>query len=64
MANLSSPHLDTVWQLIGLTNWVVDFLERLMKECILSGEQPAGVEGDKADVDDSDDDLFGSAARG
>jgi len=34
-----------------------------MKECILFGEQPAGI-GDKADVDDSDDDLFGSAARG
>jgi len=53
--------LDTVWQLIGLTNWVMDFLERLMKECILFGEQPVGVEGDRADVDDSDDDLFGSA---
>jgi len=62
--NLPSPRLDTVWQLIGLTNWVMDFLERLMKECILFGEQPAGVEGDKVDMDESDDDLFGSAARG
>jgi len=53
-----------VWQLIGLTNWVMDFLERLMKECVLFGEQPAGVEGDKVDADDSDDDLFGSTARG
>jgi len=35
-----------------------------MKECILFGEQPVGVEGDKGDVDDSDDDLFGSGARG
>lgn len=51
---------DTVWQLIGLTNWVMDFLERLVKECVLFGEQPAGVEGVKAEGDD-DDDLFGSA---
>ena len=64
MANPPSPHLGTVWQLIGLTNWVMDFLERLMKECVLFGEQPAGVEGDKVDADDSDDDLFGSTARG
>ena len=49
----------TVWQLIGLTNWVLDFLERLMKECVLFGEQPAGTEREKADGDD-DDDLFGS----
>ena len=42
----------------------MDFLERLIKECILFGERPASAEGDKADVEDSDDDLFGSAARG
>lgn len=56
-----------MWQLIGLTNWVIDFLERLMKECILFGERPAGVEGAKADMDDEeeeDDDLFGSVPRG
>lgn len=54
----------TVWQLVGLTNWVLDFLERLMKECVLFGEQPAGTEGTKVDGDDGDDDdddLFGSA---
>ena len=64
--NLSSPRPDTVWQLIGLTNWVVDFLERLMKECILFGEQPAGTGGGKVgeDDDEDDDDLFGSASRG
>jgi hypothetical protein len=38
-----------VWQLIGLTNWVMDFLERLTKECILFGEQPAGAEGAKVE---------------
>ena len=56
----SSPVLifpDTVWQLIGLTNWILDFLERLMKECILFGEQPACADGERADGDD-DDDLF------
>jgi hypothetical protein len=63
MARSLSPHPDTVWQLIGLTNWVMDFLERLVKECILFGERPAGVEGVKTDGDDEDDDLFGSAPR-
>lgn len=69
MANSPSPYQDTVWQLIGLTNWVIDFLERLMKECILFCEQPAGADGAKADGEDDDDDdededLFGSAPRG
>jgi hypothetical protein len=45
----------------------MDFLERLTKECILFGEQPAGAEGAKVegddDDDDDDDDLFGSAPR-
>jgi len=37
-----------------------------MKECILFGERPAGVEGAKADMDEEeeDDDLFGSVPRG
>lgn len=55
---------DTVWQLIGLTNWIMDFLERLMKECVLFCEQPAGAEGAKLDGEDDDDDLFGSAPCG
>lgn len=34
---LNSTHvLDTVWQLNGLSNWVIRFTERLMKECVLS----------------------------
>lgn len=64
VAHLLSFHSGTVWQLVGLTNWVLDFLERLMKECVLFGEQPAGTEGTKVDGDDGDDDdddLFGSA---
>lgn len=60
MAHSLSPRPDTVWQLIGLTNWVMDFLERLVKECVLFGEQPAGG-GVKTEGDDDDDDLFGSA---
>ncbi|KIK08291.1 hypothetical protein K443DRAFT_672780 [Laccaria amethystina LaAM-08-1] len=27
--------LDAVWQLIGLCRWVVEFFEKLMKECVL-----------------------------
>lgn len=63
MANPPQHLPDSVWQLIGLTNWVMDFLERLIKECVLFGEQPVGAEGAKADGDDDDDDddLFGSA---
>ena len=38
----------------------MDFLERLVKECVLFGEQPAGA-GVKTEGDDDDDDLFGSA---
>jgi hypothetical protein len=52
-----------VWQLIGLTSWVLDFLERLMKECILFGEQPADAECKKEDGDDGDN-LFGAAPCG
>ena len=63
MTRSLSPPPDTVWQLIGLTNWVMDFLERLVKECILFGEQPAGAEGVNTDGNDDDDDLFGSAPR-
>lgn len=63
MAHPLSPCIDTVWQIIGLTNWVMDFVERLVKECVLFGEQPTGVEGEKMDGDDGDDDLFGSAPR-
>lgn len=59
-----SFRLGTVWQLIGLTNWVLDFLERLMRECVLFGDQPADAEGTKVDGNDDDDDLFGSAPCG
>ena len=64
MANSLESRPDTVWQLIGLTSWVMDYLERLMKECVLFGEQPAGGEGVKLDGDDDDDDLFGSTPCG
>lgn len=35
-----------------------------MKECILFGGQPAKADGERTDLDDDDDDLFGSAPRG
>jgi len=50
-----------VWPLIGLTTWILEFLERLMKECALFGQQPADAEGVEMGGDDDDDDLFGSA---
>jgi len=30
-----SQIIDAVWQLIGLCRWVVEFFEKLMKECVL-----------------------------
>ena len=53
--------LAAVWPLIGLTTWILEFLERLMKECVLFGQRPADAEGIEMDGDDDDDDLFGSA---
>lgn len=52
-----------VWPLIGLTTWILEFLERLMKECVLFGQRPADAEGIRTDGDDDDDDLFGSTPR-
>ncbi|RDX56470.1 hypothetical protein OH76DRAFT_1550926 [Lentinus brumalis] len=35
-----SYDLDAVWQLLGLTGWVIEFVEKLLKECIFVGERP------------------------
>lgn len=32
--------LDAVWQLLGMTGWVIEFVEKLLKECIFVGERP------------------------
>ncbi|KAG7092557.1 hypothetical protein E1B28_008906 [Marasmius oreades] len=31
-------NLDTIWQLVGLCTWIMDCLEKIMKECVLSLE--------------------------
>ncbi|KAF7338233.1 hypothetical protein MVEN_02048500 [Mycena venus] len=46
--------LDAVWQLVGLSAWVVGFVEKLIKECILSSD----LTGSSQD----DDDLFESSS--
>ncbi|KAI0807750.1 hypothetical protein C8Q74DRAFT_1379221 [Fomes fomentarius] len=33
-----SYDLDAVWQLLGTTNWVIELVEKLFKECIFVGE--------------------------
>ncbi|KAJ7940556.1 hypothetical protein B0H13DRAFT_1938690 [Mycena leptocephala] len=42
--------LDAVWQLVGLSTWVVAFVEKLLKECVLSSDLQIN----------RDDDLFDS----
>lgn len=61
--------LDAVWQLVGISGWFIEFLERLMKECVLaSSEDEASQTSDKESVSssltkDEDDDLFGPTTR-
>ncbi|TFK76292.1 hypothetical protein BDN72DRAFT_830846 [Pluteus cervinus] len=43
--------LDAVWQLISLSHWVLDFLEKLMKHCVvcsIPGQADKGSEGQQA----------------
>ncbi|TBU35719.1 hypothetical protein BD311DRAFT_783359 [Dichomitus squalens] len=35
-----SYDLDAVWQLLGMTGWIIEFVEKLFKECIFVGERP------------------------
>ncbi|KAJ7343408.1 hypothetical protein DFH08DRAFT_962517 [Mycena albidolilacea] len=46
--------LDAVWQLVGLSAWAVGFVEKLVKECILSSDLTGSSE--------ADDDLFESSS--
>lgn len=34
---------ENSWPLIVLSTWIVDFLEELMKECVLLGDSRAGL---------------------
>jgi hypothetical protein len=51
-----NDYLEAVWQLVGLSSWGIEFLENLMKECVLF--RPAGDVGQPQS--DENDDLFGS----
>ncbi|KAJ6502473.1 hypothetical protein C8R45DRAFT_620728 [Mycena sanguinolenta] len=38
--------LNAVWQLVGLSTWVVGFVEKLLKECVLSSNLTGAPQGD------------------
>ncbi|KAJ7235441.1 hypothetical protein B0H12DRAFT_1027447 [Mycena haematopus] len=38
--------LNAVWQLVGLSTWVVGFVEKLLKECVLSSDLTGSAQGD------------------
>lgn len=46
-----------MWQLTGLTNWIITLIEKVMKECILFSDVPDQIKP----VEESQDDLFGPA---
>ncbi|PCH37980.1 hypothetical protein WOLCODRAFT_64515 [Wolfiporia cocos MD-104 SS10] len=33
-----TPSLDAVWNLIGLSSWLTEFIEALLKECVIVGD--------------------------
>ncbi|TRM57610.1 hypothetical protein BD626DRAFT_514440 [Schizophyllum amplum] len=45
--------LDALWQLVGLSSWIVSYVERLMKEAVQFANRTIPAPSD-------DDDLFGS----
>ncbi|KAJ6496752.1 hypothetical protein C8R47DRAFT_1042539 [Mycena vitilis] len=48
--------LDAVWLLFGLSAWVIGFVEKLLKQCVLSSDLTGSSPGDP------EDDLFSSEA--
>jgi hypothetical protein len=47
------------WQLVELSRWVMEFIEKLLKECVLFH----GSSSAPPPLPDESDDLFGSAPR-
>ncbi|KAI8989685.1 hypothetical protein BD414DRAFT_484925 [Trametes punicea] len=43
--------LDAVWQLIGMSGWVIELVERLFRECVLVGDNPAAPPSTSKDPD-------------
>jgi hypothetical protein len=38
---------EAIWQLVGLSNWIIEFLESLMKACVLL----VGQQGENQTID-------------
>ena len=47
MNSRSTATSDAVWQLVGMTGWIIEFVEKLLKECIFVGERPEGPTASK-----------------
>ncbi|KAI0636718.1 hypothetical protein C8Q77DRAFT_1051073 [Trametes polyzona] len=43
--------LDAVWQLVGLSGWILELVERLFRECVLIGDNPTAAPSTPKDRD-------------
>ncbi|KAI0333503.1 hypothetical protein GY45DRAFT_1319460 [Cubamyces sp. BRFM 1775] len=43
--------LDAVWQMVGLSGWIIELVERLFRECVLVGDNPAAAPSTPKDRD-------------
>ncbi|KAI0780677.1 hypothetical protein BD413DRAFT_463229 [Trametes elegans] len=43
--------LDAVWQLVGMSGWVIELMEKLFKECVLVGDNAAAAPSTPSDRD-------------
>ncbi|KAJ7109456.1 hypothetical protein C8R44DRAFT_986432 [Mycena epipterygia] len=50
--------LDAVWQLVGLSTWIVAFVEKLLKECVLASNLTGPGSQDDRDDPFSSEPLF------
>jgi hypothetical protein len=60
---IESYFAEAVWQLVGMSQWALEFTEQLMRQCILLNAASASesLSESKMDVQSDGDDLFGSA---
>ncbi|TDL28517.1 hypothetical protein BD410DRAFT_781035 [Rickenella mellea] len=58
--------LEAVWQLIGVSGWLMEFLEKILKECVLFSSAAttdgASGQGSAPPPENDEDDLFGSTS--
>ena len=51
-----------MWQLVGLSLWLIDFVERLLKQCVFVGnEADASAHPDDMKVDSPNPDALSSS---